>query len=208
MSSNPWPRVDHFMRAVHLYTGLFLVPWMAVYATSAFFLNHDQWLARWLSFSHLKWEDVRTLDLPAGSIPAGDPAEQARVVLQKLDLDGPHQIMGEPNDKELAIFRSCAAGDYRIYWHHDSSQAVVQRRQPDSPWRAIHSLHFGRKYDWRYPAATAWAISVDSVVVSTWFWIVSGIYIWARRPKRRFWGGVCLVSGGLLFGLLVALLCR
>ncbi|MGA2619428.1 MAG: hypothetical protein ABSF26_17610 [Thermoguttaceae bacterium] len=95
MSSNAWLRVDRFMRSVHLYTGLILVPWMTVYATSAFFLNHDEWLGRWLSFSNLKWEDVRTLDLPAGSIPAGDPAEQARAVLQKLDLDGPHQIMGE-----------------------------------------------------------------------------------------------------------------
>lgn len=208
MSRIDWPRIDHFMRSVHLYTGLFLVPWMTVYATSAFFLNHDQWFARWFSFSRQSWEVVRKVDLPAGSISSGDPAEQSRAVLQKLDLDGPHRIMGDPNAKELNIYRMCTAGDYRISWSRDQSLVVVQRQQPYSLWRSIHSLHFGRGYDWRYPAFVAWAISVDLVVISTWFWIVSGIYIWARRPKRRFWGGVCLVGGGLLFVLLVALLCR
>ncbi len=39
MSSDAWLRVDRFMRSVHLYTGLFLVPWMDVYATSGFFFK-------------------------------------------------------------------------------------------------------------------------------------------------------------------------
>ena len=43
MGIGGWSRVDRFMRAGHLYTGLFLVPWMAVYATSAFCLNHNSW---------------------------------------------------------------------------------------------------------------------------------------------------------------------
>ena len=30
------------MRALHLYTGLFLVPWMTVYAVSAFCLKHGE----------------------------------------------------------------------------------------------------------------------------------------------------------------------
>lgn len=208
MSSNAWLRVDRFMRSVHLYTGLFLVPWMAVYATSGFFFNHSPWFARWFSYSHQSLEVVQKLNLPAGSIPAGDPAEQARAVLQKLGLDGPHQIMGDANSKELSIYRTCLTGDYRISWRRDQSLAVVRRYQPYSLWRSINSLHFGHGYDWRYPAHALWAISVDLVVTSVWFWIVSGIYIWARRPMRRFWGGACLMGGGLLFALLVALLCR
>ena len=74
MSSNAWLRVDRFMRSVHLYTGLFLLPWMIVYATSGFFFNHSPWFARWFSYSRQSLEVVRKLDLPAGSIPTGDPA--------------------------------------------------------------------------------------------------------------------------------------
>jgi hypothetical protein len=36
METNRWVRWDRWMRALHLYTGLFLVPWMTVYAVSAF----------------------------------------------------------------------------------------------------------------------------------------------------------------------------
>ena len=208
MPSNARLFVDRFMRSVHLYTGLFLVPWMAVYATSGFFFNHSQWFARWFSYSHQSLEVVRKLDLPAGSIPAGDPAEQARAVLQRVDLDGPHQIIGDAHAKELNIYRMCVTGDYRISWRRDPSQITVRRYQPHSLWRSINSLHFGHGYDWHYPARALWPVSVDLVVISIWFWIVSGIYIWARRPKRRFWGGVCLVAGVVFFALLVALLCR
>ena len=33
--AQPWLRWDRLMRASHLYTGLFLVPWMVVYAVSS-----------------------------------------------------------------------------------------------------------------------------------------------------------------------------
>jgi len=161
MANHGWLRLDGFMRLGHLYTGLFLVPWMAVYAT-----------------------------------------------LKKLGLDGPHRIVGQPSAKEMTIWRNCASGDYRITWRRDQSRVTVQRQQPPSVLRLVHALHFGRGYDRRYLAATVWALSVDAVIVSTWFWIVSGIYIWARRPKKRLWGGICLVAGGLLFAVLAILLCR
>jgi len=39
METSRWARWDRWMRALHLYTGLFLVPWMTVYAVSAFWLT-------------------------------------------------------------------------------------------------------------------------------------------------------------------------
>jgi hypothetical protein len=43
METSRWLRWDRWMRALHLYTGLFLVPWRTVYAVSAFCLNHKEW---------------------------------------------------------------------------------------------------------------------------------------------------------------------
>ena len=85
---------------------------------------------------------------------------------------------------------------------------VVQRQRPFSGTRLLHGLHFGRGYDWRYPTSVVWAFSVDFVVASTWFWLLSGIYLWARRPKKRVLGAVVLGGGCLLFAGLVWLLCR
>jgi hypothetical protein len=45
MGTRRWLLCDRWMRALHLYTGLFLVPWMTVYAVSAFCLNHNEWIA-------------------------------------------------------------------------------------------------------------------------------------------------------------------
>jgi hypothetical protein len=50
-------------------------------------------------------------------------------------------------------------------------------------------------------------VVVDGVTLSIWLWVVSGIYIWARRPRRRLLGGVLLIGGMLLFVGLVVLLC-
>ena len=38
MASSKWVTADRWMREVHLYTGLFLAPWMLIYAVSAFCL--------------------------------------------------------------------------------------------------------------------------------------------------------------------------
>ena len=70
------------------------------------------------------------------------------------------------------------------------------------------ALHFVRGNEYQYGATIAWAVTVDIAAGSTWFWIVSGIYLWVRRPRNRTWGGICLLGGGLLFVLLAILVCR
>jgi hypothetical protein len=84
----------------------------------------------------------------------------------------------------------------------------VQQPRPLSIYRFLHFLHFIRGNEYRYGATIAWAVTVDVAAASTWFWIVSGIYIWARRPRNRAWGGICLAVGSLLFVGLAILLCR
>lgn len=208
MATAGWMRVDWWMRTLHLYTGLFLTPWMAVYATSALLLNHDTWLGQKFGVPLQSWKVVREMPLTVDAAFPSQRAEQARAVLQSLDLDGQHRILGDSNDTQLTIYRACPGGDYRITWRRDQAKAVVQRQLPFSGLRLLHGLHFGRGYDWRYPTSVAWAFSVDCVVASTWFWLLSGIYIWARRPKKRILGGVFLGGGCLLFVGLVWLLCR
>ena len=51
MKTSRWVRWDRWMRGLHLYTGLFLVPWMTVYATSAFCLNHKEWFTEGLQLA-------------------------------------------------------------------------------------------------------------------------------------------------------------
>lgn len=207
MNRSAWARLDHLARTLHLYTGLFLVPWMAVYGLSAFFLNHNRWFTEHLDVNPPVWEEIRKVDfVPADSFPGGRE-EQARAILRQLDLDGAHRILGKPNPNQMVILRISGSGNYRITWRRKSSQLIVEKQGPFSIYRLLHFLHFRAGYNQPYAVHVIWAVIVDAVSLSIGIWVVSGVYIWARRPRKRLPGGICLAAGGLLFLGLVILLC-
>lgn len=207
MKHSTWVRLDRLMRSLHMYTGLTLVPWMVVYAASAFCLNHQQWFAANLKIEPPRWEVVREIDsVPDEAFP-GAPEEQARAILEYLELDGAHRIQGKPKPDQMVIFRISGSGHYRITWHRHRSLLVVEKQHPFSFYRLLHFLHFRHGYRQPYLAHIVWAVVVDATCISIGFWVVSGIYIWARRPRKRLLGGICAVLGSLLFVGLAVLLC-
>jgi hypothetical protein len=191
------------MRALHLYTGLFLAPWMTVYALSAFCLNHGSWFG-----GGSQWEVVREMEFSGGASFPQDPDEQADAILEELDLAGACRVSSDSATGELTITRLCAAGAYRITWQPDKSHLTVERQRPFSLVRLVHSLHFQRGYGYPGLAQRLWAITLDLTAISTLVWVISGVYLWARRPSKRLRGGIFLVAGIALFAWLVALLCQ
>ena len=192
------------MRVSHLYTGLFLVPWMTVYALSAFFLNHSTWFADLAP----KWVVVRQAAYTADAAFPKAPEEQAIVLLRHLNLEGPHNITGTPTANQLTLWRSCVAGNYRITWQRANSRLLVEQQQPASFYSFVNNLHFQRGYPQPYLAPRVWAVIVDITAISTIVWVISGIWLWARKPRERRLGGLCLAAGCLLFVVLAVLLCR
>jgi hypothetical protein len=191
----------------HLYTGLFLVPWMLVYAVSALCLNHNELFTERLHLAPT-WKVVRETDFAAPASFPRAPDEQAQVILNYLELQGPHRIIGTPDVSQLTMFRFSCAGHYRITWQRQGSRLVVERQQPFSFYSLVNCLHFQHGYDQRYSAHLAWAVIVDAVAVSTVIWVISGVWIWARRPRKRLLGGMCMIAGSLLFAALAILLCQ
>jgi hypothetical protein len=208
MGINRWAWWDRMMRAAHLYTGLLLVPWMAVYAVSAFCLNHYKWFSDPARGTGPKWELEREVDFPIDDQFPEDPNQRARAILNHLDLAGAYQIAGDPASDPMVIFRRCATGQYQVAWHRQPSRLVVQRYGAGSLYQLVNNLHFQHRYDYEGAAYRTWAVIVDVVTFSTILWIVSGIYLWARRPSKRRLGGACLVAGAVLFAWLVVALCQ
>ena len=194
-----WVRVDRWMRSIHLYTGLFLVPWMMVYATSALLINHGPALREWLDIQPPKQEVVREVEFtPSDSFPE-NLDQQAAAILVHLDLEGAHRVLpAQSNERQLKIFRMCARGNYIITWNRVEKSIVVQQQQPFSYIRLINFLHFKGGYSQPYLAHKLWAVVVDLVALSIVFWVVSGVYIWARRPTKRLLGGIFLLGGCVL----------
>lgn len=207
MKHATWTTIDRWMRTLHLYSGLFLVPWMIVYATSAFCLNHGKAITGLLNVAPPHWETIEKTDFsPDGHFPK-IPAEQASVILQHLELDGPHRVLGKPDAPVLTILRISGSGNYRIKWLRQQRSLVVEKQTPFSTYRLVHYLHFRCSYNQPYIAFQAWAMIVDLVAFCIGLWVVSGVYIWARRPRKRLLGGLFLAAGFGLFTGLVILLC-
>lgn len=207
MENRRWLPWDRLMRASHLYTGMVLAPWMMVYAVSAFCLNHGGWLVG-KSQPVQKWETVRETDFASGASLPEEADKQAEALLSALNLEGAYRILGVPDARQFTLIRLCATGHYRITWHRQLSRVVVERLRPASFYSFVNNLHFlmgNSQSSWVY---RTWAVVVDAVTVSTVIWVVSGIYLWARRPRKRLVGGLCLAAGSLLFVTLVLLLCR
>jgi len=207
MENRRWLRWDHLMCVSHLYTGLFLVPWMLIYAISGFCLNHMTWFTETLHLAPT-WKVEREISFKPGAGFPEVPEEQAEAILKSLELKGPHQIMGTPDASQLTMLRFCCTGHYRITWHRPESRLVVEKQQPFSFYSLVNCLHFQHGYGQPYFAPLVWGVAVDAVTVSTVIWIISGIWLWARRPRQRLLGGACLIAGSLLFVLLAVLLCR
>jgi len=205
---NRWAWWDRLMRALHLYTSLLLVPWMIVYAVSAFCLNHSTWFSDPARGTGPKWEPVSEVEFPLDDQFPEDPKQQARAILKHLDLEGAYRIGGDPAANPMMIYRSCAAGQYQVAWHRQPSRLVVQRYGPTSLYLVFNNLHYQHGYDQQGVVYRTWAVIVDVVTFSTVIWIISGIYLWARRPRKRRLGGACLVAGALLFAWLVVALCQ
>lgn len=204
-----WMRVDVVMRSIHLYTGLFLAPWMLIYATSGLCLNHHQWFIKQLGVNPPRWQLEREVKfVPEDTFPQAQ-AEQAQAVLHQVGLDGAHNIIQpQSNRDQMVINRICATGNYRVTWRRPRSLIVVEKQQPFSFYRLLHFLHFRFGYNQRQLAFVVWALLVDVVVISIWLWVVSGFYLWLRRSRKRFLGGACAIAGSVLFIVLVLLLCR
>lgn len=208
MGKSGWMRADRVMRWLHLYTGLFLVPWMLVYGTSAFCLNHNEWVREQFGIVPPTWEVIRK----EGSVPrdkfSGETADQALAILRWLDLDGPHGAHERPKLDQLVIVRRLGTRDYRITWHRSQSEITVETQKSPSAYRLLHYLHFRGGYRQAYFPLIAWAVIVDAVGISMWIWALSGVYLWARKPSKRRLGGVCFLAGIVLFVVLTVLLCR
>jgi hypothetical protein len=192
------------MRSIHLYSGLFLIPWMMIYATSACLINHGPAIRTWFDIQPPKQEVIREIKLTPGDSFPENLDQQAAAILAYVDLDGAHRVLlGQSNDRQLKVFRMCALGNYIVTWNRVKKNIVVQQQKPFSYMRLVNFLHFKGGYGQPYPAHILWAVIVDVVAVSIAFWVVSGVYIWARRPTRRLLGGVFLVGGMVCFVALV-----
>ena len=200
-----------FIRDLHLYFGLFISPFVLVFAISVFFLVHS-WLPRIASESSTT-RDVSAVPLP-GDLQrlsgrplidalkpalehAGVPGEVGfvRHMVQEDKLIIPVTIPG----RETTVSLSLASGEATIATRETglADALVTLHKSPGQHGPGI-------RMNWFFMRAWRWM--ADATVYLVLFISVSGIYLWYVLRAERAVGVILIFAGALsFFGMAYAL---
>src|ERR1051326_5366932 len=98
-------KASRLVRRVHMFTGLFLGPWMLMYALSTLVMTHRDYVLLFFSSKNSAMVTERELDYPRVFPAAASREEIGRQILLDLGLDGAHSLSGGSNGKPLVITR-------------------------------------------------------------------------------------------------------
>ena len=197
--------VSKWIRRVHMFTGLFLAPWMLMYALSTLVMTHREYVLSFYSSKNPVFVNERELDYTR-TFPEGTAREEmARQILQDLGLGGRHYVSGGRNGQPLVINRQNGLRLRRITFDAGNHKIGIQQEK----FRALtflERMHRRRGYDQPYALEDTWGITVDVAVIVMAFWSLSGVWLWWELKTTRFLGALSLTAGLGLFAMFLILL--
>ena len=204
-TSAPGPALSRLARRMHMYLGLFLAPWMIMYAASTVVMNHREWVQSFYPTKAPGMVKERELDYSRTFAADTTPQQVGQKILQDLGLDGTHRVSGGKDGKPLVIDRQHTWAPRRITWTANTGKLLVERQEFRGS-AFLERMHRRRGYQQPYALEDTWAFSVDMAVVAMIFWSLSGLWLWWELRPTRLWGTVCGALGWISFALFLALL--
>lgn len=190
--------ITEIIRKLHLYLGLFFIPWMLIYALSGITLNHRELFKHLLHLGPPQFT-IEKEQFYNGTFPdnAG-PRMMAGQILSDIGLDGAHGVRSNKSDGTLTIWRNDPLKPRRLTYNISSGNLIIEREVLRTV-NFLRRTHFRRGYGQKYILDDIWAFLVDGVIFSIIFWGISGVWMWWKMKSVRKWGAVCLTAGAGLF---------
>jgi len=188
----------HLVRRAHLYTGLFLLPWIIMFGVSTIPINHESPGAE-------AWTRIGEHPFDA---PIPEQAENLRPLGRQMmtaaGLEGGYWVY-RVNPRQVQAGHPDFLSPVRLNYFAQDKRLVVERR-PFS-WRPFLSgMHTRGGYDMGGFWDSVWAVFVDLVCVGLLLWMATGIYMWWGLRSTRLWGWAALAAGALCFAGIIATL--
>jgi hypothetical protein len=197
--------ISRLIRRIHMFTGLFLAPWMLMYALSTLVMTHSDFVFSFYSSKSPTMVTERELDYTR-SFPTNVTREQiGQQILQDVGLDGTHYVSGGKDGKPVVVNRQHALVAQRITFDASKSKVVIEREEFRTP-TFLERLHRRRGYNHPYALEDTWGFTVDVAVVTMVFWSLSGVWLWWELKTTRGWGTLSLTAGVVLFAIFALLL--
>ena len=188
----------HFVRRAHLYTGLFLLPWVIMFGVSTIPINHQSpEPAAWTRLAE------HSFDAP---VPASSENLRplGRQMMNAAGLEGGYYVY-RVNPRQVQAGHPRFLAPLRISYFPEERRLVVEQR-PFSLRPFLSGMHTRGGYDMGGFWDSVWAVFVDAVSIGLILWIASGIYMWWGLPSTRGWGWIALGAGAICFAVIIATL--
>lgn len=195
-----------WIRDLHLYIGLFLSPFVLVFAISTLFLNH----------AWKPWEAAAAQTRSAQiQVPAGLAQSQgmvrlalAKQILTQLGVSGEVDFIRYlPKENRLILPVSKPGSRVTIDIELGTGRATLERRDTGI-WDALVYLHRSPgphnamlRGNWFYMRLWRWF--ADGTVYLALFLSVSGVYLWAALKAERRTGLILLGAGVASFLMVI-----
>ncbi|HUS34637.1 MAG TPA: PepSY-associated TM helix domain-containing protein [Verrucomicrobiae bacterium] len=204
--SRPFYRVT---RDLHLYFGLFISPFILLFAVSVFFLTHRSSP----NTTAPKKSTLSNLSLPPDleNLSGRPLVDQLIPILKQNGIEGEiGWVQHFPKDHRFVIPISVPGRNTTVTLDINKREASVEQRVTGLP-DALITLHFapgphmpGIRKNWVYMLVWSWL--ADATVYLTLFITVSGIYLWYVLRSERKVGIAFLLTGAATFlGMVYAL---
>ena len=187
-----------WLRDLHLYFGLFISPFVLLFAASVFYLNHGKLIAG----AEPPVETYRDLSLPDGfdRLKGREAVDRATAILPQVRVSGEiGYLRYVARDRHLIFPVSKAGAEATIDVDLDARTATVKRRSMNL-WESLSYLHkmpgphnVAIRGNWI--GTGIWRLFADATIYLLLFISLSGVYLWwAIKAERRI--GVALLAAG------------
>jgi hypothetical protein len=194
------PSASRVIRRTHLYLGLFLAPWMLMYALSTLLMTRRDFVLSFYPARIPAMTVERELDYTRSFPANATPQQIGRGILEDLGLDGAHRLSGGTEGKPLVIDRLRSLGTKRIVFTPGNGKLTLEREEFRSL-TFLERLHRRRGYQQPYAVEDAWAFTVDLAAIAMVLWALSGLWMWWELKPTRRWGAACLGFSAILFAV-------
>jgi len=201
-----------WLRDLHLYLGLFVSPFVLLFAASVFYLNHGKLNP---DTPPLSTETYQTLQIPDGfdRLKGREAVERAKAILPQIGVSGEIGFLRYVASTRHLVFPVSIAGrETTVDVDLDARSAVVKRR--------AMNLRESLAYLHKMPGPHNVALRGNWIGIEVWRWFadgtiylllfisISGIYLWWAIKAERKIGFALLAAGAASFSGLVYVVVR
>jgi hypothetical protein len=191
-------------RKIHIYTGLFLILFIFLFAFSGFMLNH-----RWEIWDYWPSRKEQVKDVLVAA-PQGDTdLEKARDILIQTGYSGEIHFIAhhlQSNIFEIKTTRPGQKTTFKVDLSTGNGQITTIEL---NGWELMPSLHvltglhsnIPDKKNWIW--TNVWSLMMDVTAIGLFVLLASGFYLWLIKPSERRIGLLFLEVGSVVFVLLI-----